>query len=503
MRRRTGRSSPREHAVTEVVSGRPLPRRPPQHPLDRLVSEFDRVFGGIPVEGIDLAGANRGSFYLAARSETEFNSRSARVRAWSTLLGYAVFARDLCHVTSLPPLVPRPGPPKPLFLLKGLNPSVLGTMRPVLARFSPEQARMAVVDDDGLTPEPSFEWLSVKALAPRGAARSLLGLDATLRARRRDAVTPLFRRASLRAWLLRMALRTSAAAQAFRRIYDVYPTSVLVTASDTGFWGHCATRGAERLGIPSLTLQHGMPAGEGYVPVISSRFAAWGEATAEWLRERGVPPRKIVVTGAPRLDVIVNQPRRPRAEIARDLGADPSRRWVVLATNPVPFDRNAALLATARAGLRLWGEPAILVVKLHPSEDPAPYRAAIGGDRGVILVLHGKVDLYDLLAASEAVLTFHSSVGAEAMMLDRPVVSLEAFGEENPLDYARAGAAACARTAEDLARALREDVAPGTRVPERRHARERFVRDNLLAADGKSAERVRAVIQSLAAREAL
>jgi len=170
---------------------------------------------------------------------------------------------------------------------------------------------------------------------------------------------------------------------------------------------------------------------------------------------------------------------------------------VVLATNPIPFERNAALLATARRGVIDWGEPAILLVKLHPSEDPAPYRSAIEGDPEVAVVPHGKVDLYDLLAASDAVLTFHSSVGLEAMAFDRPVVSLEAFGEENPLPYARTGAAAAARTAEALARVLCEDVAPGTKTEKRRAARARYVRGNLLVTDGKSSRRVRDLILSL------
>jgi len=197
------------------------------------------------------------------------------------------------------------------------------------------------------------------------------------------------------------------------------------------------------------------------------------------------------------LDAIFNRTRRPREVIAADLGVDPGRRWVVLATNPIPFERNAVLLATARQGVLRWGEPALLLVKLHPSEDPAPYRAAIGQDPGVVVVPHGKVDLYDLLSAADAVLTFHSSVGLEAMAFDRPVVSLEAFGEENPLPYARSGAAAAARSAEELARTLREDVAPGTKTEERRAARARYVRDNLLAADGKSSRRVRDLVLSL------
>ena len=83
-------------------------------------------------------------------------------------------------------------------------------------------------------------------------------------------------------------------------------------------------------------------------------------------------------------------------------------------------------------------------------------------------------------------------------MLGRPVVSLEAFGEENPLPYAREGGAAAAHTAGELARILREDVPPGTNAEARRARREQFVRDHLFSLDAKGAERVRALVLSLA-----
>ena len=50
----------------------------------------------------------------------------------------------------------------------------------------------------------------------------------------------------------------------------------------------------------------------------------------------------------------------------------------------------------------------------------------------------------------------------------------------------------------ELAQALREDLVPGIHAAQRRRAREKFVRDNLYATDGKSGERVRALIESLA-----
>jgi len=468
--------------------------------INAVVAEYDRTFGGILVEGIDLAAANRLSFYVMIHARTGCASASRRSRWLDALNDQAVLLRDRLRRTTPPPApsLATPGSPRALFLFEAMNPSVHATLRPAVGQFSPEEARVAFIQGAHVPEGCAHETVIVNELIPREMAHRFPDLPAILRARQRKTRSAILGRESLRTWLLRMSLRTADAARAFGRLYDAFPTTVLVTASDTSFWGYCATMEASRRAIPSVTLQHGMMVGEaGYVPVVSSRIAAWGEASARWLRERGVAPEKIVVTGAPRLDAIFRGTRRSREVLAAGLGADPGRRWVVLATNPISFERNAALLATARKGVIDWGEPAILLVKLHPSENPAPYRSAIEGNPDVVVVPHGKVDLYDLLAAADAVLTFHSSVGLEAMAFDRPVVSLEAFGEENPLPYARTGAAVATRTAEDLARVLREEVAPGTKTEERRAARARYVRDNLLATDGKSSQRVRNLVVSL------
>ncbi len=470
--------------------------------VDDIIREYDRVFGGILIEGVDLAAANRPSFYILVLTGIGCASASRSQRFLEVLKDQAVLARESLRGASPPPPTPSPAPPRALFFFEGSNPAVDLTVRAALEQFAPGDARAAFVSSDQAREDGPYESLAVREWIAPDRAHRLRDLGSVLRERQRRARVPILGRESLRTWLLRMSLRTAQAARAIRHLFDAFPPTVLVTASDTAFWGYCATLEASRRGIPSVTLQHGMMVGEaGYVPVASTRFAAWGEASAHWLRARGVPADKIAVTGAPRLDVIFNGQRRPRETVAAALGVDAGIRWVVLATNPIPFERNAALLETARGGVARWGEPAVLLVKLHPSEDPAPYRARIAGNPGIAVVPHGGVDLYDLLAQADAILTFHSSVGLEAMALDRPVVSLEAFGEENPLPYARTGAAAAARTADDLARVLREDVAPGRRAQERRAARASFVRENLFATDGKSSQRVRDLVVSLARGE--
>ncbi len=483
------------------ASGTAVPVHDPlSNPLERAVEELLEIFEGIAVEGVELAPANRLGFYLALRNGLEFAASSRIARARYTLFNNALFLRTRLRDASPLPAVAPSAAPLPLFFVEGENPSVHETLRAVLPRFGAGEARAASVRPLARAQRTEHPWVEIAPwISPRTGA-SLRGVARAIRRAQRRSERAMFRSPSIRAWLLRSAVRTAAAARAIRRLFDACPTSVLVTASDTTLWGACATLEAGRRGIPSLTLQHGMMADKvGYAPVLSTRIAAWGEASARSLQAWGVPTEKIVVTGAPRFDQIVNRTREPRGPLARLLGADAGSRWIVLATNPIPFAHNTAMIAVAREGIREWGGRAVLLVKLHPSEDPQPYRALAAGDAAVRIVPHGAVHLYDLLAAADAVLTFHSSVGLEAMLLDRPVVSLEAFGEENPLPYAREEAAARARTPAELADILRREIDPGAIGADRRERRARFIRNNLFAADGKSAERVLDLIQALAA----
>lgn len=467
---------------------------------DHTIADFEQAFRGIEVAGVELASVSRIPLYISLQSREAFAAPSRRERAWYTLISHAIFLQERLKGTSPPLSPPAPKAPRVLFFFEGEYPSARESLAPVIAQFSPNEARAAATYPRGPGETPDHEWINLRSFLPTRTGKAFRGLEKDLGKAQRKSTKTLFRRPSFRAWLLRASIRTAYAASALRTLFDAFPATVLVTASDASFWGRCATLEATRRGIPSLTLQHGMMVGtSAYAPVVSSQFAAWGEASARWLRARAVPAEKLVVTGAPRLDHIVNRSPASREVIAAKLSIDPGTRWVVLATNPITFAHNAALLRAARGGIRAWGEKAILLVKLHPSEDPVPYRAMVARDAGVAIVHHGEVPLYDLLASAEVLLTFHSSVGVEAMLLDRPVISLEAFGDENPIPYAREGAAASARSADELAEILRREIAPGHEAGQRRERRSRFVRDNLFAADGKSAERVRDLIRTLAA----
>lgn len=188
---------------------------------------------------------------------------------------------------------------------------------------------------------------------------------------------------------------------------------------------------------------------------------AWGEEQKRQLlaKNDGVAPGRVVVTGNPAWDALrVSPPRRDdaRRRVVRALGwgEDDPGALLVYATQPDAAGQNAAVFRAALAapGLRL-------VVKTHPREDARACQAALGGaDPARFRVIDGAGPaLHPLLAAADAVVTFHSTVNIEALLLGTPVVTAalgELAREDRLVPLERFGLPVCTDEIA-LARALR------------------------------------------------
>ena len=147
-----------------------------------------------------------------------------------------------------------------------------------------------------------------------------------------------------------------------------------------------------------------------------------------------VTPGQARLVGYPKLDQLASG-RIDGVAVRTSLGLDPSRRTVLYAPTYSPASSlhiagEAIVRAAAAAG---WN----VVVKLHDrSLDPDP-RYSGGIDwRGRMQALadHGRIayvetaDSSPLLAAADAMITDHSSVGFEYLVLDRPLIVFDAPG---------------------------------------------------------------------------
>jgi hypothetical protein len=160
-------------------------------------------------------------------------------------------------------------------------------------------------------------------------------------------------------------------------------------------------------------------------------FAVMGETFREQFTRQGVRGKRIVVSGHPTHDAVFRQARSldaaRLAEVRARYEIESDATFVLYATQPVlwrkvitreTLERNVRAMAVA-----VYSRPARqLVLKLHPREDPADYAFCAELDPPVRVLPHA--ELPELIAASDLFVSSSSSTVLLAMMLDRPIVTV-------------------------------------------------------------------------------
>jgi glycosyltransferase involved in cell wall biosynthesis len=230
------------------------------------------------------------------------------------------------------------------------------------------------------------------------------------------------------------------------------------------------------------------------------QFAVIGEAFREQFERQGVRGKRISVTGHPTHDVVFERAAsiddaersaiRQRYQIAGD------RTLVLYATQPVlwrkvmtreTLERNVRAIAGAVAAR----DGCELVVKLHPREDRADYAFCDTFEPRVRVIT--QAEMPDLIAACDLFISSSSSTILLAMMLDRPIVTVN-FDDVPHFDqFEEIGGTIHVRTHGDFTAALNrllDDPEARARLQQqRRRVIERYTRF-----DGHAAERIAALI---------
>lgn len=206
---------------------------------------------------------------------------------------------------------------------------------------------------------------------------------------------------------------------------------------------------------------------------------------------RGTPPENVFVTGQPRFDLIGRSKTNER-EIREQLKIPAGKGIIVLATQPIhslwtKMERKEFI--DAIIGTMNEFPEKQLVIKLHPSERPAEYAEALDGAEQKVIICRD-IDLYGLLKTCELLMTVHSTVALEAMILDKPVITINLTGKPDGAPYAESGAALGVYRRKDLAPAINKALYDSEVRGEMAGKRQQFVYDHAYKLDGQATRRV-------------
>jgi hypothetical protein len=248
------------------------------------------------------------------------------------------------------------------------------------------------------------------------------------------------------------------------RFLEAHRPSVILTEYDRNALWSCLVLAARKLGIPSLTLVHGVIERDafGFSPVLADHILCWGE-----------------------LD---------RAKLL-----DHSRPVVMLATSS---DSTRFELAEAFCTAMEQLPGASGVVRLHPSDNLTSYQTMIARHPTVSFVENGRVSVDEALATTDFVVVRASGFGSDALVKRKPVVVLSPDQQPTGHDLDLIELAGCphAHDAAELAAVLGRLTRDPAFRAEREVAAERFVAQFCAAFGSESADITAAAVRAMADR---
>ena len=419
----------------------------------------------------------------------------------------ARYARDRVHVWRAERPTPRGDRPVIAFLdaphrarLLARTLSLLADDHPIHRAGWGERPDFPWPDDLPVRPAASYRW---NAYTPRGAAwriaRHVLGSRArtdlsAFGLGRIDWLPPRL------LWSLRYTdiQRYAAMIEAFEGLARAQRPALWITLEDLLAFGKCAAAAGERLGVPTLNVQHGIIGAYPYrtgIDVVGT-FAAFGEADRQTLIARGADPAQIVVTGPVRYDDI-RALTVDRDAMRRRAGLDPARSVVLFASQPAQRlvtdgGRRTALRALAQAAAETGAQ---VVIKAHPLEDVSALRR-LAAETG----LHAPIvegQLYEWLLACDVMATISSTVVYEAAVAERPALLLEWSGNPDVAGYVDAGIGCLPETPAQTGAALRALLSSETVRAAMLERQRAFAQHHLAGADGRASERLAALARKL------
>jgi hypothetical protein len=296
---------------------------------------------------------------------------------------------------------------------------------------------------------------------------------------------------------------------------------LLLIVDEQGMYGRCFLAAAQAHGIATVGLQHGLISqddarythGAGMVPSngrfvgttlcpIPDATAVHGELSRHVLVENGgYPSNSVIVTGQPSYDFLHNmRDDGVKERVCRQLGIEPTERIAVLVTQrhrELSPDHNRRVLEIVFEAM-CHSSRSRLVVRLHQAEEPSLHRQ-IASEKGVLknILIVRDVKLFDLLRASELVITAHPTTAVEAMLFGKAVITVNVTEGRDAAPYAGSGAAMCARNAEELVNAIEAVLADGDVRTKLQGASRSFLADCLHPLDGNAARRVAELAMSM------
>lgn len=265
------------------------------------------------------------------------------------------------------------------------------------------------------------------------------------------------------------------------------------------------------MSIPSMEVQFGLTDDKGieWRFLAADRVAVWGDTSKEAMLKQNILEERIIITGSPRHDCLVNLPKTEIKTKRAILGVPEKSAMVLLASTyhfkaHDKFSNPEVLRSMKRALFKAADKtPGIfLVVKPHPYEDVREALALCGKSQRVIFV-DRKLDIRELIRICDAFVSFGSTATVDALVANKLTICPIFPGWFFSDPFKNCGATLIPETDEEIM-TIFQMIANGSYANTKARlepARQDFLKRDVYRTDGMAAARIEALALQMAGVE--
>lgn len=256
---------------------------------------------------------------------------------------------------------------------------------------------------------------------------------------------------------------------------------------------------AKQRGIPTLVIQHGVVAEENYIYykyVYVDAMFVWGKACKKWFKLND-EKQKLFVTGNPRYDAYLNwKSSISKAELFHNLGLESGKTTILFATQAIvkfssyrTDDENEVLARKILDFIKTKPQYQ-LIIKIHPYEEEEIYQKRVEESGAKNVGVIKDINIFDLLINSDILIMKNSTTGLEAMLFDKPVVTIDLSKRRDQVSYGEEKAAISIHSYDEIAAAISDSVGNASKAEFLRASRLKFINNYAYKSDGLASRRI-------------
>jgi hypothetical protein len=269
----------------------------------------------------------------------------------------------------------------------------------------------------------------------------------------------------------------------------------VVAMNDSVTLGRIAATVANEAGIPSIDIQHGT-----YISIpakaVATKWCIWGTFEKNLLMEEGIPGSKLAVCGNSYYDSL-DWKKFDAGDIRRIMGVSeryktiitwaPSAEWFFCYSGENYNERMFQGLQEVAEKNRNM----LFMFKPHPSERVKKFKKMLRKSLRNMRIVDPEQSIDEIIYISDIVMSWNSSVIIEAVILDKPVIGMNFFGQSEKVRCASEGIAIEARSIGELENAIRDIISDsGDTAGSMKRARVAYMEKFLYKTDSLAASRI-------------